>query len=105
MDHALIYFAVFGASLAVDLIPFIGPPAWMAMVFFLMKYNLNPWLVLAAGVPGSVLGTARRNWSRPLTAPDAFLKRTLRSPTSVRMKRFARIRIASVLPHPLPVKP
>src|SRR5882757_705645 len=56
MDHALIYFAVFGASLAVDLIPFIGPPAWMAMVFFLMKYNLNPWLVLAAGVPGSVLG-------------------------------------------------
>jgi membrane protein YqaA with SNARE-associated domain len=56
MDHAMIYLAVFGASLAVDLIPFIGPPAWMAMVFFLMKYDLNPWLVLAAGVPGSVLG-------------------------------------------------
>jgi membrane protein YqaA with SNARE-associated domain len=56
MDHAMIYLFVFLASLAVDLIPFFGPPAWMAMVFFLTKYDLNPWLVLAAGVPGSVLG-------------------------------------------------
>ena len=56
MNHAALYFTVFAASLAVDLIPFLGPPAWMAMVFFLTKYDLNPWLVLAAGVPGSVLG-------------------------------------------------
>lgn len=56
MDHPLMYLAVFFASLGVDLIPFFGPPAWMAMVFFLTKYDLNPWLVLAAGVPGSVLG-------------------------------------------------
>jgi len=52
----LAYLWVFLASLAVDLIPFIGPPAWIAMVFFMMKFDLNPWLVLAAGVPGSVLG-------------------------------------------------
>jgi membrane protein DedA with SNARE-associated domain len=56
MNHAAIYLAVFAASLAVDLIPFLGPPAWMAMVFFMTKFDLNPWLVLAAGVPGSVLG-------------------------------------------------
>jgi membrane protein DedA with SNARE-associated domain len=56
MNHAALYLAVFAASLAVDLIPFLGPPAWMAMVFFMTKFDLNPWLVLAAGVPGSVLG-------------------------------------------------
>ncbi len=56
MNHAWLYLAVFAASLAVDLIPFLGPPAWMAMVFFMTKFELNPWLVLAAGVPGSVLG-------------------------------------------------
>jgi membrane protein YqaA with SNARE-associated domain len=56
MNHALVYLFVFLASLGVDLIPFFGPPAWMAMVFFLTKYDLNPWLVLFAGVPGSVLG-------------------------------------------------
>jgi membrane protein YqaA with SNARE-associated domain len=56
MNHAIAYLFVFLASLGVDLLPFFGPPAWMAMVFFLTKYDLNPWLVLAAGVPGSVLG-------------------------------------------------
>src|SRR6185369_8986085 len=56
MNHAWMYLAVFAASLAVDLLSFVGPPAWMAMVFFLTKYDLNPWLVLAAGVSGSVLG-------------------------------------------------
>jgi membrane protein YqaA with SNARE-associated domain len=56
MNHSMMYLWVFLASLGVDLIPFFGPPAWMAMVFFLTKYDLNPWLVLAVGVPGSVLG-------------------------------------------------
>ena len=56
MNDALLYVAVFASALAVDLIPFFGPPAWMAMVFFLVKFDLNPWLVLAAGVTGSTLG-------------------------------------------------
>jgi len=34
----LAYLWVFLASLAVDLIPFIGPPAWIAMVFFMMVF-------------------------------------------------------------------
>src|SRR5689334_17654325 len=56
MSHAWAYGMVFLGSFAVDLIPVIGPPAWTLMVFFLLKYDLTPWLVLAAGVPGSTLG-------------------------------------------------
>jgi hypothetical protein len=51
-----LYVAVFLAALAVDLIPIFGPPAWTAMVFFVMKFDLNPWAVLDVGVPGSALG-------------------------------------------------
>ena len=50
------YLAVFAAALAVDLIPVFAPPAWTAMVFFLVKFDLNPWGVLVAGVIGSTLG-------------------------------------------------
>ena len=50
------YLAMFLAALATDLIPVIGPPVWTVMIFMLVKFDLNPWLVLAVGVPGSVLG-------------------------------------------------
>ena len=50
------YVAMFFAALATDLIPVVGPPVWTVMVFMLVKFDLNPWLVLAVGVPGSVLG-------------------------------------------------
>jgi membrane protein YqaA with SNARE-associated domain len=50
------YLWVFLASLAFDLVPVIGPPVWTVMVLLLVKFDLNPWLVLAVGVPGSVLG-------------------------------------------------
>jgi membrane protein YqaA with SNARE-associated domain len=56
MSAAAAYLLVFLGSLGVDIIPFIGPPAWMVMVFFQMKYDLNPWFVLVLGVAGSVLG-------------------------------------------------
>jgi membrane protein DedA with SNARE-associated domain len=52
----LIYLFVFLGSLGVDLIPVVAPPAWIVMTFLLVKYQLNPWLVLAVGVPGSALG-------------------------------------------------
>jgi hypothetical protein len=32
-DEYFIYFFVFLASLLVDVVPFIGPPAWTVMVF------------------------------------------------------------------------
>jgi membrane protein DedA with SNARE-associated domain len=52
----LAYLVVFLGALAVDLIPVVAPPAWTLMAFMLVKYDLNPWLVLAVGVPGSALG-------------------------------------------------
>ena len=50
------YLVVFLSALAVDLIPVIGPPAWTVMIFLQVKFDLNIWGVLAAGVPGSTLG-------------------------------------------------
>ena len=50
------YLLAFLGSLAVDLVPFIAPPAWTIMVLLMVKYHLNPWGVLFAGVPGSTLG-------------------------------------------------
>jgi membrane protein DedA with SNARE-associated domain len=54
--NILIYFLVFVASLLVDVVPFIGPPAWTVMVFFQVKFRLNIWLVLIIGVTGSAIG-------------------------------------------------
>ncbi|GAA4470297.1 hypothetical protein GCM10023093_31330 [Nemorincola caseinilytica] len=50
------YFFVFLASLLVDIVPFIGPPAWTVMVFFQIRYGLDIWLVLVLGVAGSAFG-------------------------------------------------
>lgn len=50
------YLFVFIASFLVDVIPFIGPPAWTVMVFLQIRYNLNIWGVLCTGVIGSALG-------------------------------------------------
>jgi len=50
------YLLVFFGSLGVDLIPIMAPPAWTVMAFCIVKYRLNPWTVLAIGVPASALG-------------------------------------------------
>jgi membrane protein YqaA with SNARE-associated domain len=50
------YPLVFLAALGVDLIPVFAPPAWTLMMFLLVKFDLNPWIVLSAGVTGSALG-------------------------------------------------
>jgi membrane protein DedA with SNARE-associated domain len=54
--NILIYILVFVASLLVDVVPFIGPPAWTVMVFFQVKFGLSIWLVLIIGVTGSAIG-------------------------------------------------
>jgi membrane protein DedA with SNARE-associated domain len=51
-----LYPVVFLAALGVDLIPVFSPPAWTIMVVLMAKFDLNPWGVLLAGVPGSALG-------------------------------------------------
>jgi membrane protein DedA with SNARE-associated domain len=50
------YLGVFLGALGVDLIPIFAPPAWTVMVFLLVKFDLNPWIVLVVGVLGSTIG-------------------------------------------------
>src|SRR4051794_17542929 len=50
------YIILFFACLIADSLPVIGPPVWTIMVFMQVKFRLEPWVVLAVGVPASVLG-------------------------------------------------
>jgi membrane protein YqaA with SNARE-associated domain len=52
----MVYLWAFLIGLGFDLVPIIGPPVWTGLVLLVVKFDANPWLVLAAGVPGSVLG-------------------------------------------------
>jgi uncharacterized membrane protein YdjX (TVP38/TMEM64 family) len=52
----MVYLWAFVIGLAFDLVPIIGPPVWTGLVLLVVKFDANPWFVLAAGVPGSVLG-------------------------------------------------
>jgi membrane protein YqaA with SNARE-associated domain len=54
--NILVYILVLLASLLVDIVPFIGPPAWIVMVFFQIRFGLNIWLLLIMGVTGSAIG-------------------------------------------------
>ncbi len=51
----MMYLVVFLSALVIDIIPIISPPAWMAMVFLMVRFNLNPWIVIVAGVAGSTI--------------------------------------------------
>jgi len=50
------YLVVFLAALAVDTIPVFAPPAWTLLIFFVIKFHLNPWVAVIIGVSGSTLG-------------------------------------------------
>jgi membrane protein DedA with SNARE-associated domain len=69
----LLYFLVFLASFLVDVIPFIGPPAWTVMVFFQVSFKLDIWWVLVAGVIGSAIGRYVYSLYIPLIS-DRFIK-------------------------------
>jgi len=51
-----LYLAVFLAAFTVDFIPLIAPPAWTVAVFLLVKFHLNPFLVVPLCASGSTLG-------------------------------------------------
>lgn len=80
-----LYLAMFLAALATDLIPVFGPPVWTVMVFMVVKFDLNPWLVLAVGVPGSVLG----RYGLSLYVP-AFLGKVIKQAKSDEMEFVGR---------------
>jgi membrane protein YqaA with SNARE-associated domain len=50
------YFLVFLSALAVDSTPIFAPPAWTILVFLLLFFHLNPWVVVIIGVTGSTIG-------------------------------------------------
>ncbi|MBY0451860.1 MAG: hypothetical protein K2P92_02415 [Bdellovibrionaceae bacterium] len=50
------YFLVYLASLVIDCIPIFAPPAWMAMLYIMLKFDLNPWFVLLCGSFGTSSG-------------------------------------------------
>ncbi len=50
------YVLVYLGSVLVDCVPVFAPPAWMLMLFFMMKFDLNPWWVVLVGTAGTVTG-------------------------------------------------
>jgi hypothetical protein len=71
--NILIYFFVFLASLLVDVVPLIGPPAWTVMVFFQVQFQLDIWLVILIGVTGSAIGRYLYSSYIPFLS-DRFIK-------------------------------
>lgn len=52
----MLYLVAFAAALLVDTIPVFAPPAWTILAFMIIKWNPNPWGIIAAGALGSVIG-------------------------------------------------
>ena len=50
------YLLVFVGALLFDIVPFPFLPAFTIMILLLITFYLNVWLVIIAGVVGSVLG-------------------------------------------------
>lgn len=52
----MLFLASFAAALLVDTVPVFAPPAWTILAFIIIKWNANPWGIIAAGAAGSVIG-------------------------------------------------
>lgn len=50
------YLVVFLTGLLIDLIPVFGPPTWVFFVVLMVRFKLNVFGVIAAGVAGSAVG-------------------------------------------------
>jgi membrane protein YqaA with SNARE-associated domain len=66
------YFLVFIGALFFDVVPFPFPPAFTIMVFILIMFKLNIWLVIIIGVGGSILGRYILTLYIPLIAGKIF---------------------------------
>jgi hypothetical protein len=56
MSPFLAFILIAVSSFAVDCIPVFAPPAWTLMMFFMVKFDLNPWIAAATGTIGTVSG-------------------------------------------------
>ena len=50
------YLLVFLTGLLIDLIPVFGPPTWVFFAVLMVRFKLNVFGVIAAGVSGSAAG-------------------------------------------------
>lgn len=57
-----IYIAALFAIIALNAIPAFAPPTWMALVFFLINYDLNPVATVFIGVVGATTGRGFLAW-------------------------------------------
>lgn len=57
-----IYLAAVGAIILLNAVPAFAPPTWMALVFFLIHYNLNPIALVILGVLSATAGRAILAW-------------------------------------------
>ena len=49
----MLYLLAFFAALAVDTIPVFAPPAWTILTFLIVRYDLDPWIVVVVGTIGA----------------------------------------------------
>lgn len=57
-----IYLAAAAAIILLNVLPAFAPPTWMALVFFLINYDLNPVLLVTIGVFSATSGRAILAW-------------------------------------------
>ena len=57
-----IYLAAVAAIIFMNALPAFAPPTWMALVFFLLHYNLNPVALVALGVLSATVGRGILAW-------------------------------------------
>lgn len=57
-----IYLLAAIAIVALNTLPAFAPPTWMALVFFLINYDINPIALVAIGVISATAGRAILAW-------------------------------------------
>ena len=64
------YLAVFLSAFAVDSIPLFAPPAWTVAVFLLVKFRLQPLIVLPLCIPVLIFGAGAVTAAESGLSPD-----------------------------------
>ena len=57
-----IYLAAIAIIIAMNALPAFAPPTWMALIFFLIHYDLNPIALVILGVTSATIGRAILAW-------------------------------------------
>ncbi|HYG75713.1 MAG TPA: hypothetical protein VEK08_11970 [Planctomycetota bacterium] len=66
------YVVAFLSAILIDSIPVFAPPAWTVLVFFVVKFDLNVWIVALLGVVGTTIGRYILSVYMPLLGNKIF---------------------------------